>query len=192
MKVKVFDLTYIEYPDSNSGFLFAALSLLPLFLIFSLLPVSLVARKLSYVVLFVGVLCSTIVNESLKRLIREPRPPGSHREGFGMPSDHSQFCAFWTAYFIVYLVGKGGIRRSFKIGCTAVNMTLSLMVMYSRVFLGVHSSPQVLCGAVVGTIMGLGWGIMANKIFSGKGYLKVGELSWSYIDKLVYEESKYE
>ena len=184
--MKVFDLTYIRYPDSLTGVIFASASLLPLFVIFSLVPTALFARKLSPLVLLLGVVFSTAINEILKRLFRQPRPIDSHRDGFGMPSDHSQFCAFWTAYFLVILASNPKIHKSVVIAATGLNAGVSALVMTSRVFLGVHSVAQVLVGAGIGTILGFLWGRLSETLFAHKKYIKTEKYLTSTLNQLVF------
>ena len=84
-----------------------------------------------------------------------------------MPSDHSQFMGFVSFYYLLYVHSKKYsfslslfkyLRSSYFYYLTAViGIILSLMVVYSRVELGVHSWKQVIAGNITGCILGIIW-----------------------------------
>jgi dolichyldiphosphatase len=184
--MQVFELTYIEHPATFLGFFFACASLLPLFLIFSLIPIFLFTRNLAPLVLLVGVLLSTALNETAKRIIREPRPATSHRGGYGMPSDHSQCCVFWTVSLFVILNSNKQIKKYFVWHFTAVNAVMAATVATSRVFLGVHSVRQVLAGAAIGAVLGGTYGLVSARIFASNYFGKLQRYTSVMIDNLVF------
>ena len=186
--MKVLDLTYVRYPDSAIGFVCACASLLPLFLIFSLAPVAIFARKLSPLVFLFGIVTSTAINETLKRIVRQPRPEFSHRDGYGMPSDHSQFCLFWTCYLLKVFWHNPTIKRSFVCLLTGFNIVAASLVLFSRIYLGVHTVAQVCVGAVIGAVLGLVWGHLSSRVLSSKTYSHVECNFGNLINKLVFQQ----
>lgn len=57
--------------------------------------------------LFAGQLACEAVNFALKRLIKEERPSRIHKtggKGYGMPSSHAQFVAFWAVAMVLFLL----------------------------------------------------------------------------------------
>lgn len=47
-------------------------------------------------------LLNEVLNQVLKRTIRQKRPAGALLGGTGMPSAHSQFMGFFTLYTLLY------------------------------------------------------------------------------------------
>jgi len=82
-------------------------------------------REIEVVLMFAGQLLCELANFILKRAIREARPPGISLgppfffcgwltfraieilgEGYGMPSSHAQFMAFFAVYVTLYLIHR--------------------------------------------------------------------------------------
>ncbi len=130
---------------------------------FSLFPVLLIAhllfsfytlRDISILLVLIGHVLNELVNSIFKLLLKMPRPlhPGYDEQfnsGYGMPSAHAGFMAFYT---IVW-----GGRKS---------IPLSFMVMYSRYHLLYHHVDQLVVGCCLGTIMGLLWTRVMNKVYT--------------------------
>lgn len=125
-----------------------------------------------------------ILNFSLKRIIKEPRPELSFKSGYGMPSDHSQFM-FYYAFTIIYTVVK---KQKFK--STIISPLISLAISISsfvvaigRVYVGVHTIEQIVCGSIIGLIFGLFWiALGEKKIFPLFQYLETLPISeWLYL-----------
>lgn len=93
----------------------------------------------------------------------------------GMPSDHSQFMCLYCTYVILYLLHSGRITLNhtqiniyhagtvigsdvqWKLFGSCVSIIITLIVAYSRIFLGVHSIPQVIVGCLIGVVLGIIW-----------------------------------
>ena len=55
---------------------------------------------------FGGILINELVNMMVKHTLAHPRPCGNHlfsHSGHGMPSDHSQFMAFFAVYSVLFI-----------------------------------------------------------------------------------------
>ena len=143
---EIFQLTYVEYPSGILGFSMALITLLPLFLFFSLIVLYVFSKNFKILFLSLGLLLSTVFNEILKILIKQPRPANSYKKGFGMPSDHSQFMIFYTTAVALTVTSS-------RIKLLVINIISSILVIYSRVFLEVHTWEQVFIGALLGFIL---------------------------------------
>lgn len=62
------------------------------------------SREAEVALLFAGQLACEAINFALKRLIKEERPRRIHGKGYGMPSSHAQFLAFWALSLALFLL----------------------------------------------------------------------------------------
>lgn len=90
--------------------------------------------------------CTLSVKHILKRLIRQPRPPGGIKVSYGMPSTHSATIAFFAAYNAL-AVTYTPIAAPLAI---PVVTAYAVFVAASRLWLGHHTVPQVIVGALYG------------------------------------------
>lgn len=180
------DLTHVVYDDSHAlGIVFALLTYTPFVIGIALFTLFLFTRDLECINQLCACVGSTAVNTVLKQLLRQPRPINSVKQGFGMPSDHSQFMAACLIYVTLWLTVSGRVSftvttaqtsassaataaasRSGKVQ-KAIIIALLLLnmcaVMYSRVFLGVHSVQQVLVGCCCGVVYGCCWYLLSSR-----------------------------
>lgn len=112
-----------------------------------------------YLVVFLfGALVSVILNRSLKEIFKGERPKdpikfldserfSKTNAPYGMPSGHTQFLFFCIAFLFMACTTCGPwIALSFVIALTAF---------YERYVFHNHTMPQLLVGAIVGTVLGL-------------------------------------
>lgn len=106
-------------------------------------------------------LSSGAFNTALKEIFRVPRPVGQVRfqpnllsaEGYSFPSGHAQTVAsFWVGLMVCLKK-----RRVCFLG-----LLLIAGVSVSRVYLGVHTTLDVVSGIIIGAV----WAIVANWIFA--------------------------
>lgn len=171
-------------------------------------------REAEVVLMFAGQLACEAVNFALKRLIKEERPSRIHRtggKGYGMPSSHAQFVAFWAVAMVLFLLvrhtpswtdhgyrpalqrqgensnnkesssssssSKSSSRKNAwgqewvvvesyahrpwsyaeRAAASAVVLAAAAAVSWSRVYLGYHTVPQVLVGALAGAACACAW-----------------------------------
>ena len=101
--------------------------------------------------LFFLILLSTWLNEGLKNLFALPRPDPSIVEhkveavGYGFPSNHAQ-----TGAVVVWGYLAAQIRRWWF---TLVAMIVILLIGFSRIYLGVHFTQDVLGGWLLGLLV---------------------------------------
>lgn len=134
--------------------------------------------------MFIGQMGCEALNFLLKRLIKEERPkrmsPSRLRKslyayiavemngkGYGMPSSHAQYTAFFSLYLMLFLLLRhrplpaSPSHRPFTLSQRALLSLLALLcaaiVAWSRIYLNYHTLPQVLVGFGAGVVSALGW-----------------------------------
>ena len=135
---------------------------LPFYILFGMGVLLFFRRELHTVSLSIGVVANEICNKVLKNVIREPRPGGAERHGYGMPSGHSQFMCFLAAYTIAYLGSRAkfGSEWTSMLSLWLYRITVliaALSVCISRVIVGEHTTLQVIIGGCLGCLNGLVW-----------------------------------
>lgn len=101
--------------------------------------------------LFFLVIISTWFNETLKNLLRQPRPdPGVVRQldpayGYGLPSNHAQ-----TGGVIVWGYLAAQVRKPWFTGLAIV---LAFLIGLSRIYLGAHFPMDVVSGWLLGLLV---------------------------------------
>jgi len=120
----------------------------------------------------IGYVLNIGVNIILKSLIQQPRPSEDlhifnasiaqgKRMGFdvyGMPSGHAQG-AFYSVGFIFFALGNPII--------TAIYLAIALNTACQRVKYKNHTILQVICGGVIGVIMGVIFYLFSSKKITG-------------------------
>lgn len=139
--------------------------------------------------MFAGQLACEALNFALKRLIKEERPRQIHGKGYGMPSSHSQFVAFWSVSLTLFLLvrhnppkflrgrAQSSIHRPWSL-LERVVVSLGAMVIaaataWSRVYLNYHTPKQVLIGCGAGVMSALVW-FTATSILRQSGWMSWG------------------
>ncbi|EDQ91748.1 uncharacterized protein MONBRDRAFT_22862 [Monosiga brevicollis MX1] len=149
-------LAFVEYETGDLvGMILAYISLLPLFLLFSLGVLIIVRRDLQTMMFLLGLLLNEVLNYWLKHHIREPRPAraSSVLVKHGMPSSHAQLMGFFTIYmiFVVWKRLKPAARqdsppwlaRSGQVIATIGLLIQLALVAISRVYLFYHTAEQL-------------------------------------------------
>ena len=96
-----------------------------------------------------------LINELLKNIFQRPRPDFPnvfyHESGFSFPSGHSMLSVLFYG-MTAYLIASQGFswKNQIRLGVTA--FTLSLLIGFSRIFLGVHYMTDVLGGWASGVV----------------------------------------
>ncbi|KAJ1555287.1 hypothetical protein HK405_002809, partial [Cladochytrium tenue] len=85
-----------------------------------------------------GQLLCEVVAQAIKHLVRQPRPTQFLGKGYGMPSSHAQFMAFFA-------------------------VQASLLVIF-RVHLYYHTTAQVLTGLHIGVLLGVIWFLACERV----------------------------
>lgn len=154
--------------------------------------------------LFAGQLACEAINLALKRLIKEERPPRMNGKGYGMPSSHAQFVAYFAVSMALFLLVRHrpphpGVRRRNHTPMSMLERTLwSLLglamaaaVAWSRVYLNYHTTRQVFMGSAAGTISAVGWVVITSIVRQSGWLLWAVDLPlarWLRVRDLVVEE----
>lgn len=98
-------LTHVQYdPTSHLSHASAYLALVPQVLMISYVTLIWATREVEIAVMFAGQLACEALNWILKRYIREERPTQMLGKGYGMPSSHAQFVAFFAIYLSLWML----------------------------------------------------------------------------------------
>lgn len=176
-------LSTVHYDEGDViGAILAYSSIIPLGIMVSEIVAWILAEspKTSWISssVLLGQLLNELTNITLKNIIREERPTfnsdclESSRSDYGMPSSHSQFMAFFTVvlYYLLPLSNRLEEKRRkfpfiFNILFLRISLIiLSLIIAYSRLYLGYHTKKQVVCGYFFGILNGLSWIYIHRKV----------------------------
>ncbi|KAL3471787.1 phosphatidic acid phosphatase type 2/haloperoxidase [Aspergillus californicus] len=156
-------LTHVHYnPEDSLSFLSAWLALVPQALCVVYVTLVWASREVEVGVMFAGQLGCEALNFALKRIIKEERPKQMFGKGYGMPSSHAQFVAFFAVYLGLFLIfrhyptpaSQGRLLRVF--GSLGICLCATAVAV-SRIYLTYHTTRQVLAGCAVGAVFALVW-----------------------------------
>ena len=107
------------------------------------------------------------MNFSLKRLLKQERPPQMHGKGYGMPSSHAQFVTFFSLSLTFFLVFRHvpkpatashtPLTMGSRVALSVLALFCAGLVAWSRLYLNYHTPKQVLVGCLAGAICAIGW-----------------------------------
>lgn len=98
-------LTHVHYdPTSRVSHACAFLALVPQALCIAYATLIYSSREMEILLMFTGQMGCEALNWVLKRYIREDRPAQMLGKGYGMPSSHAQFVAFFAVYLGLWVV----------------------------------------------------------------------------------------
>lgn len=98
-------LTHVTYdPSSPLSHLCAYLALVPQALMITYVSFIFSTREIEILLMFGGQLACEGLNWFLKRYIQEERPTQMLGKGYGMPSSHAQFVAYFSTYLVLFLL----------------------------------------------------------------------------------------
>ncbi|ORZ41714.1 phosphatidic acid phosphatase type 2/haloperoxidase [Catenaria anguillulae PL171] len=160
-------LTHVLYPTGAvPSMLLAYVTLIPIGMIVAYVTLILSRpRTRVWQIMFLGQLLNEGLNVVLKKYIQEHRPSPYHGDGYGMPSSHAQFMAYFAAFSLLLIrleqTRIHGIHRALHSFLQSSIIGVSALVMYSRVHLHYHTVTQVLAGAGVGLFVGSVYFVLA-------------------------------
>lgn len=107
------------------------------------------------VVLLTAVVGADLLMQALKLLVHRARPefvrPLIHAGGYSFPSGHATTSV--ALYLVLALLSFGWVRRrAARVCILAGALTLSALIGFSRLYLGVHYLSDVLAGFVLGAV----------------------------------------
>ncbi|CAJ0632336.1 8116_t:CDS:2 [Entrophospora sp. SA101] len=163
-------LTHVEFdPTDSIAYIFAYITLSPLAIMVAYVTIIVSRREVAGINIFIGQSICELFNAILKRWLREKRPTDKLGTGYGMPSSHAQFIAFFAIFAILYLYNRNN-KWKFPIACFLI--IFSILVSYSRIYLNYHTTKQVLFGNLFGSIFALVWYIIIELLIRPLGFYK--------------------
>jgi membrane-associated phospholipid phosphatase len=138
-----------------------------------LITIALLKNKTTLLTLYiVGYILNIGLNVVLKGLIQEPRPSEDLRifnayiaqgrrfgfDRYGMPSGHAQG-AFYSVGFILFALQDPII--------TIIYLIIALNTGYQRIKYKNHTLMQVICGSIIGAVMGYYFYLFSSKKIMG-------------------------
>jgi len=97
----------------------------------------------------------TLLNELLKNIFLRPRPDFPnvfyHEIGYGFPSGHAMLSVLFYG-MTAYLIASQGFSWKTQIRLVVTAFTISVLIGFSRIFLGVHFLTDVLGGWAAGVV----------------------------------------
>lgn len=107
------------------------------------------------------------LNFALKRILKEERPKQMHGKGYGMPSSHAQFVAFFSLSLTFFLLFRHVPKKPTashtplslvaRVGLSGLALACAGLVAWSRTYLSYHTTKQVLVGCAAGCVSAVGW-----------------------------------
>ncbi|KIV92864.1 hypothetical protein PV10_04128 [Exophiala mesophila] len=165
-------LTHVRYnPDDPISYLSAWLALVPQGLCVVYVTLIWATREVEVLLMFAGQLACEALNFGLKRLIREERPRQMFGKGYGMPSSHAQFVAFFSVSLTLFLLVRHvpTTSTSYSPSTFQQRLLLSILAIFcagavaaSRVYLNYHTPKQVLVGVAAGVAFALFWFVLTS------------------------------
>lgn len=124
------------------------------FSIFSFLLVVLARRKKTKLLIPINICLVTLINILIKEIIKRPRPSVTRlvtESGYSFPSGHAMTSiAFYG--FLIYLIYKNIENKYYKWGLIILFSLLTFVIGFSRIYLGVHYTSDVISGFIAGAI----------------------------------------
>ncbi|KAM5342597.1 hypothetical protein ACJ41O_013563 [Fusarium nematophilum] len=188
-------VTHVYYdPHDTLSLLCAYLALLPQALCVVYATLVLFTREAEVALMFAGQLACEAINFALKRLIKEERPRRIHGKGYGMPSSHAQFVAFWSVSLALFLLvrhrtpallrgrAESSVHRPWslleRLAVSVAAVVIAAATAWSRVYLNYHTTKQVLVGCAAGVVSAVGWFVITEVL------RQTGLLGWALETRL--------
>ncbi|KAG0294234.1 hypothetical protein BGZ96_001537 [Linnemannia gamsii] len=164
-------ITHVQFvQDDILSKLFAYVTLSPLAIVCGYVAVIITSRDLKPAVMFAGQLANELVNLILKRLVKQARPTEYLGDGYGMPSSHSQFMAYFATYIVILMYRRSIVSEPLiPHTVSAVVVLWSALVVYSRVHLYYHTWQQVVAGTICGFFFAIIYFHIVNRVLRAKG-----------------------
>lgn len=162
--LKAVSLTHVRYHKGDLlGHALSWFSLLPVFIALGgFMSHFFFRRELQAMFFALGLCVNEVINQIVKDLAHEARPLTCEAlemcDSNGWPSSHSQYMCFFSMYCTLLATRRLQFDDEFRRTFVALlPWPFALTVMYSRVYLGYHTTPQIIAGGSLGMILGAGW-----------------------------------
>eukprot|EP00746_Dinoflagellata_sp_MGD_P028112 gnl/MRDRNA2_/MRDRNA2_166448_c0_seq1.p1 gnl/MRDRNA2_/MRDRNA2_166448_c0~~gnl/MRDRNA2_/MRDRNA2_166448_c0_seq1.p1 ORF type:complete len:195 (-),score=19.48 gnl/MRDRNA2_/MRDRNA2_166448_c0_seq1:31-615(-) len=184
MTLKPLGITYVVYEEgSKISKILALLTLSPQFAVCALTAAVVVTRCVSWFWALLGAVTVDIFCTVVKVIVKQPRPAGSYKDGYGMPSEHAAFCVFLALHFSLVILLRLRCAFSLKALAWLILWVWAILVCYSRLHLGVHTDGQILVGAAIGIGGALVW-LAIEKVLEKPLYVLQEKVDgfWAWLD----------
>ncbi|KAF9447725.1 PAP2-domain-containing protein [Macrolepiota fuliginosa MF-IS2] len=158
------DLTHVLYDDDSILSLgFALVTLSPVLLMASYAALAVQTREYLVIVMWAGQFFGEVLNYAIKRVVKQDRPIQSIGNGYGFPSSHSQYMAYFATFLTCHLffkhrfasTGSKIFDQLWRLVVYAGLLAWAGVVAYSRHHLGYHSWYQIIWGLGIGSVLGI-------------------------------------
>jgi dolichyldiphosphatase len=139
-------------------------------------------REIEILMMFGGQMACEALNFALKRILKEERPKQMHGKGYGMPSSHAQFVAFFSLSLTLFLLFRHVPKKPTpshtplsvpaRVGLSGLALANAGLVSWSRIYLSYHTPKQVLVGVAAGTFSAVSWFLLTAVV------RQIGLLEW--------------
>lgn len=161
-------LTHVHYdPHDPISYLCAWLALIPQSLCIVYVTLIWSTREIEILLMFAGQMACEALNFALKRLWKEERPKPMHGKGYGMPSSHAQFMAFFSTSLTLFLIFRHfpkpptpchtPLSLLSRIILSALSLANAGLVSWSRAYLNYHTTKQIVVGFLAGVLVAILW-----------------------------------
>jgi len=171
--LKAVTLTHVRYHKGDLlGHALSWFSLLPVFIALGgFVSHFLFRREMQAMFFALGLIVNEVVNQIIKELAHEARPLTCEAlemcDSNGWPSSHSQYMCFFSMYCTLLATRRLHFADEFRRTFVALlPWPFALTVMYSRVYLGYHTTPQIIAGGSLGLLLGAGWFFLMSNVVS--------------------------
>ncbi|KAF9136249.1 hypothetical protein BGW39_003694 [Mortierella sp. 14UC] len=164
-------ITHVQFAqDDILSKLFAFVTLSPLAIMCGYVAIIITSRDLKPAVMLAGQVANEALNLVLKRIVKQARPTEYLGDGYGMPSSHSQFMAYFATYVVILMYRRTSASEPFIPHIVSALVILwSALVVYSRVHLYYHTWQQVVAGTICGFLFAVIYYYIANGVLRSKG-----------------------
>ncbi|KUJ11426.1 PAP2-domain-containing protein [Mollisia scopiformis] len=177
-------LTHVHYdPTDPVSYFCAWLALVPQGLCVMYATLIWSTREAEIILMFAGQLACEVLNFGLKRILKEERPKQMHGKGYGMPSSHAQFVAFFSLSLTMFLLFRHVPKKptpshtplslAARVGLSILALMNAGLVAWSRIYLSYHTPWQVLVGCAAGAVTAVSWFLITTVV------RQIGLLSWA-------------
>jgi len=119
-------------------------------------------REYLIIVMWAGQWANEGFNWILKRIIKQERPLESLGSGYGFPSSHSQYMAYFASFLMCHMyfthqfsaTGSRVLDATIRAVVYICLIVWWAVVAYSRYHLGYHNTNQILWGSGIGAVCG--------------------------------------
>ena len=114
----------------------------------SIILLFILKNKKNALLIIINLTCVFLTSQIFKYIFRRTRPDGEHlisAFGYSFPSGHAMVSLAYFS-FILYLINKKVKKKINRIILTILTYVLVLLIGFSRIYLGVHYTSDILAG----------------------------------------------